>query len=254
MKNKSFNSLQKYAFTPSYSSQIVHNVLKYLSETSQKKHPASTIIFPECGSGFHEWNVLIALKETDHNIKEMIFMDSHIQDEWIPIWQELATMNNIIITILRSYIELDKWSTNTNHQNDVIIIYINGGLKFGESYCKPECLESAVRFWDWCAKHAKNKNAINFIGCDMINPANCTSWSELSREFSFSKKTPGQGWLRNSISALPTRAGIQCCWGESNFAPITAPGYSKFAMISLSSLFSRLNSLIASTQTATKLP
>ena len=174
-----------FAWTPDDAHQIVSNVLKHVNNWAPIM--ISTAIFPECGSGYHEWNVLLALLREGYNIRDAIFMDSHIQPLWMEEWHKLAQANRVRVKGLDSYLALEQWTKQQPSQHKALVIYINGGLKFGKSYSaklEPHVSQkSASRFWEWCDDNATNSIAINFMGRDMLHPANCKSWAELALEF-----------------------------------------------------------------------
>jgi hypothetical protein len=176
--------LQNSACTPNDSNHIVNNVLNYVNKCTSK---VSIIVFPECGSGYHEWNVLIALIRTGYTINTAIFMDSHIEPHSVDEWLRLSQVHHVATKVVDSYVALEHWTKEQTSPNKVFVIYINGGLKFGESYCAKHgssaCLTAAAQFWKWCDQNAANQLTINFIGRDMRHPADCKSWTELANTF-----------------------------------------------------------------------
>ena len=152
------------AWTPDDAHQIVSNVLKYVNSCASTMR-ISNVIFPECGSGYHEWNVLSVLLQEGYPIRDAIFMDSHIEPWYVEEWHKLALVNKVKVIWLNSYLALEQWTKQQTYQsqsqaNKALIIYINGGLKFGKSYSiklEPEiCQKSATRFWEWCDNNAAN--------------------------------------------------------------------------------------------------
>ncbi len=175
------------AWTPDNADQIVSNVLGYVRRwVPTPTLDGTTVIFPECGSGYHEWNVILTLIQAGYTINEAIFMDTHIEPLWEEEWHRLSLVNKVKIQIFDSYPDLERWTQQHTFQLKVLVIYINGGLKFGISYCAklgPSVSQkSAIQFWEWCAKNATNP-IVNFMGRDILHPANCKSWSELARVF-----------------------------------------------------------------------
>lgn len=184
------NVLKSRCWITYHTDQIVSNVLQHVSR-AEPTSMISTIIFPECGSGYNEWNVILALIQSGYVIKEVIFMDSKIETICVDEWYRLALVNQIQMQIFDSYIALERWTQRRVLHHKVIVIYINGGIKFGISHCgciahtelrPPACLVSAVKFWDWCDKNVTNQ-LVNFLGRDMMYPGNCKSWSELACRF-----------------------------------------------------------------------
>ena len=147
----------------------------------------SIVVFPECGSGYHEWNVLVSLLAAGYTINESIFMDSQIDPCNLLEWHRISVLNRVQIKVFDSYVALEHWTKQRTFTHKVFVIYINGALKFGESYCAKHgtiaCLTAATRFWKWCHENAANQLTINFIGRDMRHPADCKSWAELTQMF-----------------------------------------------------------------------
>jgi hypothetical protein len=177
--------LQSRAWTTDHAHQIVSNVLEHVSRWAPTPMVLN-IIFPECGSGYHEWNVIVTLIQAGYTINEAIFMDSRIEPLWTEEWYRLALGNQVQMQIFYSYVALELWTQKQALHHKVLVIYINGGLKFGLSYCgcithtklgPSVCLNSAIQFWEWCDKNANNP-IINFIGRDIRHPGDCKSWTD----------------------------------------------------------------------------
>jgi hypothetical protein len=76
-------------------------------------------------------------------------MDSHVKDEWLLPWREIARLSN---DVAKSYSDLVDILICIGV---VIVVYINGSFRFSPFYCgtKHEIEKSrraAVVFWDWC--------------------------------------------------------------------------------------------------------
>ena len=160
MFKKLLHTLASCAYDIEASKVITCNAMSVCKSTN-----VHTIVFPECGSGYHEWTIVCELIKQGHHIDQVVFMDSMIGDnklpssQWLQCWKCMATELNINILTFTSYIELAHWANNTHAT--VFVIYINGSFKFGPSYCGPndceECRLYACHFWEWCSKHCANQ-------------------------------------------------------------------------------------------------
>ena len=117
--------LQNSACTPNDSNHIVNNVLHYVNKCTSK---VSIIVFPECGSGYHEWNVLIALIQTGYNIITAIFMDSQIEPHSVDEWLRLSQVHHVATKVVDSYVALEHWTKQQTSPNKVFVIYIKHGV------------------------------------------------------------------------------------------------------------------------------
>lgn len=169
------------AWCPDLNSVIVTNVLQNVHNTRNV-----TIIFPECGSAYHEWQVVCALARRGHDITKVVFMDSAICLEWTETWQQVAKEQNVEIVILKSYIALREWAQSKGHLN-LLVLYINGTVRFTPYYCGQEdveeCMASASAFWEWCHQFAINRTPLNYVRHNVFQIAGCTTWKELAITF-----------------------------------------------------------------------
>ena len=186
------HALGSYAWSPQEGATIVVNVLRDVGRPDPLMRGV-TAVFPECGCGYHEWAVVRALLTNDHRVHTVVLMDARIDPAWVLDWHCIAAECNTKLVVLNSYVELEKWtaalslSSNAMNQN-VMVIYINGSLRFGPVYCRqiePEvCKEHAVRFWQWCHYFASNRSPINYVGISTLWPAQSKTWSDLATTFS----------------------------------------------------------------------
>jgi hypothetical protein len=76
-------SLKADAWFLESSVEILSNIRREAESWAKEGHPivrkwqyaTTTCIFPECGSGFHEWKVLALLKGRGWPLQHVIFMD-----------------------------------------------------------------------------------------------------------------------------------------------------------------------------------
>ena len=148
---------------------------------------ATVCVFPECGSGYFEWSAFIQMRRELNNVQRVVMMDSHIKDEWLLPWREIARLSNVRLDVAKSYsdlVDILKCSCEVA-VGVVIVVYINGSFRFSPFYCgtKPEIEKSrraAVEFWDWCSTHAVNE-PINFLYTSVVEPCVCSTWNALAR-------------------------------------------------------------------------
>jgi hypothetical protein len=149
---------------------------------------ATMCVFPECGSGYFEWSAFIQMRRELHNVQRIVMMDSHIKDDWLLPWREIARLSNVHLDVAKSYSDLADiipCSCEVAVGTVVIVVYINGSFRFSPFYCgtKPEIEKSrqaAVKFWDWCTIHAINKPT-NFLYTSVVEPCACSTWDALAR-------------------------------------------------------------------------
>ena len=181
-------SLRNDACYPQYSeAKLLKNVTEWFGRLNYGT--ATTCVFPECGSGYFEWSAFIQMRRELHNVQRIVMMDSHIKDDWLLPWGEIARLSNVHLDIAKSYSDLADIipcsSCEVAVGTVVIVVYINGSFRFSPFYCgtKPEIEKSrqaAVKFWDWCATHAVNEPT-NFLYTSVVEPCACSTWDALAR-------------------------------------------------------------------------
>lgn len=174
------DTLLAASWSPSASRIITENVLNTLLRPST----SVTLFFLECGCGYHEWNVVHALKAANYSINTIVMMDCQIDSEWRGIWLELSKFHDVELVILESYVSLAQWVQFFNEPSAVI--YINGALRFSPRYCgitSTECQHAATLFWKWCAENVINQ-PINFVDTSILKPACANTWGDLVLTFS----------------------------------------------------------------------
>jgi hypothetical protein len=143
----------------------------------------TTCVFPCCGSGYFEWSAFIQMRRETNmldNVNRIVMMDSHIKDEWLLPWREIARLSDVHLDVAKSYSDLV-----IPCSGNVVVVYINGSFRFSPSSCgsKPEIEKSrraAVMFWDWCTTHAVNEPT-NFLYTSVVEPCACSTWNALAR-------------------------------------------------------------------------
>jgi len=152
---------------------------------------ATICVFPECGSGYFEWSAFVRMRRETNvldNVQRIVMMDSHIKDEWLLPWREIARLSNVRLDVAKSYSDLVDIIVPCSDEvgaGVVVVVYINGSFRFSPSSCgtKPEIEKSrraAVVFWDWCTTHAVNEPT-NFLYTSVVEPCGCSTWNELAR-------------------------------------------------------------------------
>ena len=145
---------------------------------------ATVCVFLCCGSGYFEWSAFVQMRRKLHNVNRIVMMDSHIKDEWLLPWHEIARLSNVRLEVAKSYSDLGDIIAG-EVVGTVVVVYINGSFRFSPSSCgtKPEIEKSrraAVKFWDWCTTHAVNEPT-NFLYTSVVEPCACSTWNELAR-------------------------------------------------------------------------
>lgn len=150
---------------------------------------ATTCIFPECGSGYSEWQVVRVLQGVCRvGVTEVLLMDTHTQENWRGAWAALAAQAGVRLVVQTSYEQLAAWAHG--HASccapDCLVLYINGSLRFSPSTCPPPCppgrsKAAAIQFWLWCHAHALNAPANFLLGIPHA-PGACVTWSELAEQ------------------------------------------------------------------------
>jgi hypothetical protein len=173
--------LKADAWFPESSVEILSNIQREAESWAMEGHSivAATCIFPECGSGFHEWKVLALLKGRGWPLQHVICMDKTIKDKWRGVWEELAKLHKVHLTVLLSYTQLK----TTHKPSRFLVIHVNAALKFTEG--PPSTVSerpAAAEFWENCSRNAVNPPQ-NFIGNGVLNPAHSMSWQQLATAF-----------------------------------------------------------------------
>lgn len=162
-------------------------LLRHIREFVPKHQGSIKCIFPECGNGFFEWNVMQLLQETHKlQISEVVMMDTYIQTHWVDIWTRIAKRADVRLVVLSSYVQLWDWARSqdpTARSN--LVFYINGCFRFSEAHCPaPQTPElsrvAAVKFWRWCHSNALN-NFTNFQYGNPVQPGMCDTWLEFAK-------------------------------------------------------------------------
>ena len=183
------NLLGTYAWCPELSNAIVSNVLHDIEPCIKAVGVEGvTIMFPECGSAFHELEVVRTLAERGHTIARVVFMDSAVASEWMVAWHQILQVRTVDIVVLDSYVALWQWAHEERYSpHSVLVVYINGAIRFTPYYCgqndPEECAASASRFWDWCHQFAINRVPLNYVRHSALRIAGCTTWSDLAATF-----------------------------------------------------------------------
>jgi hypothetical protein len=180
-----YELIQPHAWSLNDSHNIVVNVLEHIGAATSNTEAAITVVFPECGSGYHEWRVVHALKHAGYKVGTVVLMDSHVQPAWTDAWRCIALLYDVELVVLDSYMAIEQWSRSCS--SDVFVFYINGALRFGTCYCglvnPSACQMYAVRFWGWCERVASNRIPLNFVGGSVFKLALCNTWFELATVF-----------------------------------------------------------------------
>ncbi len=72
---------------------------------------ATTCIFPECGSGFHEWQVVKLLQDTCRmRLSQVVLMDARLHGHWRDAWATMAACAGVQLVTLTSYMQLHDWA------------------------------------------------------------------------------------------------------------------------------------------------
>ena len=176
-------SLRNDAWYPETEAKLLKNVTDWFGDLILGT--ATMCVFPECGSGFFEWSAFVRMRRKTnvlHNVQRIVMMDSHMKDDWLLPWREIARLSNVRIDVAKSYSDL---LDIIPCSGVVVVVYINGSFLFSPFSCgtKPEIEKSrraAVKFWDWCTTHAVNEPT-NFVHTSMVSPCACSTWNALAR-------------------------------------------------------------------------
>lgn len=147
---------------------------------------ATICVFPCCGSGYFEWSAFVRMRRETNvldNVQHIVMMDSHMKDDWLLPWREIARLSNVRLDVAKSYSDLGDIIIPCS--GVVVVVYINGSFRFSPFSCgtKPEIEKSrraAVEFWDWCTTHAVNEPT-NFLYTSVVEPCACSTWDALAR-------------------------------------------------------------------------
>jgi hypothetical protein len=187
--------LSKHAYGAETSPIIVANVLRGTSMSMSMSKSMSTsghtLMFPECGSGYHEWAVVQALRARGHRVRTVVLMDAYVpsNEECITqAWQQLAQQHCVELVVLGSYVALEQWVMQQQPPSEpTLVLYINGMLSFSRHWCGREdpdaCCEAAMRFWGWCDSFAANRVPHNYIRESVWCLTGSKTWSGVARAF-----------------------------------------------------------------------
>jgi hypothetical protein len=190
--------LSKQAYSPETSHAIVANVLRRTDTGTGKGTGKSmsksgvTLVFPECGSGYHEWAVVQAMRARENRVCTVVLMDATVpsNEECIKqAWQQLAQEHEVELVVLGSYVALEQWVMQQQQppSQPTLVIYINGMLRFSGRWCGREnpdaCREAAMRFWGWCDRFAANHVPHNYILGSVWCLTGNETWSGVARAF-----------------------------------------------------------------------
>jgi hypothetical protein len=182
-----FARMKECASVVQHEAAILRNVCEHVREIStSEKSRIKTLIFPESGSGFHEWNVVRALEENGLKVDQVVFMDSWIEPCWVDVWKHHAETFGVKSFIrLDSYDALEQWCSDNSldEPESAIVLYINGSLKSHSSFNhgrSKECMIAAASFLRRCEKIAMNRKPRNFLGCDVTSIGLRQTWTELA--------------------------------------------------------------------------
>lgn len=177
--------LSKHAYGAETSHVIVANVLRGTSMNMS----GDTLVFPECGSAYHEWAVVQALRARGHRVHTVVLMDATVpsNEECITqAWQQLAQQHGVKLVVLDSYVALEEWVMQQSSE-PTLVLYINGMARFSRNWCGLEdpdaCREAAMRFWDWCDRYAANRVPHNYIRESVWCLTGSKTWSGVARAF-----------------------------------------------------------------------
>ena len=188
--------LSKQAYYAETSPALVANVLRGTSASMSTSKGGVTLVFPECGSGYHEWAVVKAMRARGNHVRTVVLMDSMSfitvpsNNECIKqAWQQLAQEHEVELVVLGSYVALEQWAMQQRQppSQATLVLYINGMLCFSRSWCEREnpdaCREAAMRFWSWCDRFAANRAPHNYILCGVSCLTGSETWSGVARAF-----------------------------------------------------------------------
>lgn len=181
------------AWTPGDGQAILANVMKY--NPCNSGHKGLTLVFPECGSGYHEWEIVHVMIEAGHDIVRVVLMDSTIDPRWVAAWRSLSESHGTELVVLDSYVALEKWACSLHLLHEALpdatrrtvrVLYVNGAIRFGEFACNapPEAARrSAVKFWEWCDVFSINRVPFNYVGSSALRPALSETWMDMATKF-----------------------------------------------------------------------
>jgi hypothetical protein len=91
---------------------------------------ATMCVFPECGNGYFEWSAFVRMRrETNvlHNVQRIVMMDSHMKDDWLLPWREIARLSNVRLDVAKSYSDLVD-IIPCSGEVGVVVVYIKAVL------------------------------------------------------------------------------------------------------------------------------
>jgi hypothetical protein len=185
IKSMSILELQSALKSSAWAPETCGDVLDSVCEMSSSWGTHATgCIFPECGSGYHEWQIVSSLCEAGHPIQKVVLMDAYTDSDWIVHWKALAQLHSVNLTTLDSYNSLNALEKVGKH----LVLYVNGTLRFGSRF-PLKSKEAAIDFWNWCHDGAANK-PVNFVRGKPVLPGGCSDWSLLAEAHSSSIGEP----------------------------------------------------------------
>jgi hypothetical protein len=103
--------LRADAWFPEALPRLFAEVVGLLVSSKADCRRATTCIFPECGSGYSEWQVVQMLQGVcGVGVREVVLMDSYRQDNWRDAWEALAMQAGVRLVALSSYEQLATWA------------------------------------------------------------------------------------------------------------------------------------------------
>jgi hypothetical protein len=130
-------------------------------------------IFPECGSGFHQWRAVEDMMERCY-VRTVLLMDSCVRSRWQKAWNSLAEQHGVEVLVASSYDELFEVARSLPAQIRKVVVYVDGAFRV-----RTQCLPAATEFWGWCDSHVANA-PVNFVNGCATRPGNCTDWGQLA--------------------------------------------------------------------------
>ena len=180
--------------------ETVNELMSLIKEWSQKWAKSieprliETCIFPECGSGYHEWHVLAMLRSLGFCFKKVVFMDALLDlewssvigldaDTWLKAWGQLADSHAVSLASYKDYSSLGT-DANSGKFGKSLVLYINGHLLCSSASQPAEPSQAkrdAERFWHWCSTNAINE-PLNFRSY-WLAPYDWSPWKTLHNHF-----------------------------------------------------------------------
>lgn len=162
--------LKEDATCPETSADVVHMIQQWSKRWGKE---FTTCIFPECGSAFHEWQIVSMLMQNGFEIREVAFMDAMLDpawstavdlmpETWTDVWNKLANQYHVNLFTFTDYQTLAKFAERSLETS--LVIYVNGVLRCSAAHqpLNPrDALIGAALFWKWCSIYAVNE-PLNF--------------------------------------------------------------------------------------------